>query len=243
MTDRSSCPDSCPLRNRGCYAEYHLTGAHWKKTPTLGTLWGEFCAAVAALPLGQLWRHNEAGDLPGRGDAIDGAALEQLVLANAGRRGFTYTHKPVVGDGRQAHENREAIVRAVARGFTINLSADTLQQADDLRLLGVAPVVVTLRRNAQPCTTPAGTRVMVCPAQAGDWHCSTCGLCYDARRTRPIIGFRAHGQAARAVERLVGAAQEELELVGAKRLAQEVTFTCGICGGVRCTCAARERAL
>lgn len=55
-------------------------------------------AQIAALTEGQLWRHNQAGDLVGGGNEIDTAPRGQLVAANAGKRGFTYTHKPVIGE-------------------------------------------------------------------------------------------------------------------------------------------------
>lgn len=85
-----------------------------------------------------LWRHNQAGDLPGENDTIDLVALAQLAEANVGKRGFTYTHKPMTAD------NAAAVKQANARGFTINLSADNLSEADDLAEMQVGPVVVVL---------------------------------------------------------------------------------------------------
>ena len=48
---------------------------------------------IAALPVNDLWRHNQAGDLPGDGELIDKPKLRQLIKANHGKRGFTYSHK------------------------------------------------------------------------------------------------------------------------------------------------------
>jgi hypothetical protein len=67
-----------------------------KFTP-LVTTWSQFTAAVATLPEKTLWRHNQASDLPGQGDAIDRPKLDALVKANTRRRGFTYSHKPITG--------------------------------------------------------------------------------------------------------------------------------------------------
>ncbi len=61
-----------------------------------------------------------AGDLPGHGDRIDTLMLAELVEASRGRRGFTYSHKPA------SRENLAEIRRANRKGFTINLSANTL---------------------------------------------------------------------------------------------------------------------
>ena len=80
-------------------------------------------AKVRELPDGQLWRHNEAGDLPGKGEEIDEMMLDELIEANRGRFGFTFTHKT-------SEENFAALQYANLEGFTVNLSADTLEEAD-----------------------------------------------------------------------------------------------------------------
>jgi hypothetical protein len=141
-TSADTCPDACPLKNGGgCYAEanFHLR-QHWNKVTRneRGSGWGDFCEEIAALPDGQLWRHNQAGDLPGQGDAIDRSMLSQLVEANSGKRGFTYTHKPMTP------ENRREIFNANKWGFTVNLSANNLAHADELAALEIAPVVTVL---------------------------------------------------------------------------------------------------
>jgi hypothetical protein len=149
-TSLASCPDACPLKAGGCYAKGGPLAIHWRKVTegAAGDDFETFTAKVASLPDGQLWRHNQAGDLPGHGDAIDGRQLGQLVAANAGKRGFTYTHKPMT---RAA--NREAVQAANAGGFTVNLSANTLAEADTLAGLGIAPVVVVLDAPDGHCDT------------------------------------------------------------------------------------------
>jgi hypothetical protein len=68
---------------------------HWDKVTQgeRGLDWAEFLAEIKALPRHQLWRHNQAGDLPGVGDSLDVAKLAELTKANKGKNGFTYTHK------------------------------------------------------------------------------------------------------------------------------------------------------
>jgi hypothetical protein len=167
--------------------------------------WSQFCAKVAAFKPGTFWRHNQAGDLPGVGDRIDSAALAQLVDANekAGARGFTYTHKPITGPHGQA--NQKAIMAANMRGFTVNLSANNLAEADTLAGAGIGPVVVVLPADVQgkqdDLRTPDGRKVVVCPAtyMAGRNYarasCDTCQLCQRQRST--IVGFPAHGASKR----------------------------------------------
>lgn len=187
-TERRSCPPRCPHMDAGCYADGGPLRIHWDKVPERGTAWEEFCGRIAQLPAGTLWRHNQAGDLPGDGTRIDGPALMRLVEANLGRRGFTYTHyDPTKGD------NAYWIAAANAMGFTINLSADTLEQADAYAELGIGPVVTVLHSTAgRHGATPEGRTVAVCPAvQTEGVSCATCQVC--AKQRQAIIGFPAHG--------------------------------------------------
>jgi len=225
-TSRATCWDGCPLFEESCYAEvgFH-SRLHWDRVDRGergGTL-EELCASVSRLPLRQLWRHNQAGDLPGESAKIDVPALAKIVQANrtAGARGFTYTHKPVLGDDPITTANRHAIWYANAKGFTINLSGNDLAHADELAELDIGPVVVLLptvyqrkhkgdvwleslseyrERLAQlPKTTPAGRRVPVCPATYLDnRHCGNCGLC-AVRDRKSVVGFPGHGIAAQHV--------------------------------------------
>jgi hypothetical protein len=196
-TSLASCPDACPLKAGGCYAKGGPLAIHWRKVTegAAGDDFETFTAKVASLPAGQLWRHNQAGDLPGHGDAIDGRQLGQLVAANAGKRGFTYTHKPMT---RAA--NREAVQAANAAGFTVNLSANTLAEADTLAGLGIAPVVVVLdapEGERVDTVTPDGRKVATCPATyRDDVTCASCQLC-QRRDRKVIVGFPAHGASKR----------------------------------------------
>lgn len=193
-SQRETCPQSCPHYRADCYAEDYYTRMTWDKVTQRGGDLAALCAIVAALPPGQLWRHNVAGDLPGAGEAVDADALGQLVMANIGRKGFTYTHKKQ-GDALTwaAH--------ATAWGFTVNLSADDAGEADDLAELDLGPVVAIVPTDtSEKSYTPAGRTIIVCPAQTRDGiTCATCGLCARADRG-VIIGFRAHGTRARVTD-------------------------------------------
>lgn len=211
-TSMESCPPACPLQAAGCYAMNGKLGMIWRalsatrpgrsfrngaaKVRTLN--WSQFVREVRALPAGQLWRHDQAGDLPGVGNAIDREALGKLVAANAqaGARGFTYTHKPLTRD------NRRAIRGANAMGFTINLSANNLVHADLLANANVGPVVTILPSSVnghmRGLQTPQGRPVTVCPATyREDITCESCQLC-QRQAGRAIVGFPAHGAQSRA---------------------------------------------
>lgn len=189
-TSATTCPNACAFKGNGCYAESGPLALHWRKVTNgeRGTNWGEFCKAIAALPDGQFWRHNQSGDLPGDGEHIDAGALIDLVHSNDGKRGFTYTHYSM-----EHSINRESVKYSNAHGFTINLSANNLDHADQLAALGIAPVVVVLPIDQKEnLETPQGLKVVVCPATVrDDVSCDTCQLCQCQRST--IVGFPAHG--------------------------------------------------
>lgn len=198
-TSSDTCPDSCALKNKGCYASYGHLSIHWRKINNgeRGLTYDQFLVSISSLPKGQLWRHNQAGDLPGSGDDLDVFALADLVRANKGKRGFTYTHKPMT-----TATSRKAVAAANRNGFTINLSADNLVMADELADLDIAPVVVILSSatGKKNPTTPKGRTVVVCPASyRKDITCATCGLCQHKDR-KTIVGFPAHGPAKRKLD-------------------------------------------
>ena len=91
-TEQRSCPTTCPLKEV-CYAKFHFQGANWRKVSERGMEWGEFLSAVRKISRGQIWRHNVSGDLAADAEGnIDLEDVRGLVVANRGRRGYTYTH-------------------------------------------------------------------------------------------------------------------------------------------------------
>jgi hypothetical protein len=212
-SERGTCPPSCGLYEAGCYASYGKLGFHWKNVPRDGLPWAGFLEKVRGLPEGQLWRHNVAGDLAGAGEHLSAAALSELVDANRGRRGFSFTHKyppagAVLWVGLMEAPTRwtcasEAIRYANTNGFTVNLSADSPTEADRLADLAIGPVVTLLPHDAPVrLKTPAGRRVTVCPAETEGLTCRECELCAIPDR-KVIIGFRAHGNYRKHVTELV----------------------------------------
>ena len=198
-TTPESCPDACSLKKNGCYADSGPVHYAWRRAESHGVEWQEFCDKVAALPKLQLWRHNVAGDLPGQSNTINPQALRELINANKGKRGFTYTHYPLNVAG-----NRKAIALANARGFTINVSRETYSEADEAIKYGIAPVAVLQEIDAPKVSyTPAGNKVVTCPATYRDnVTCQSCELCYNINR-RVIVGFPAHGVSKRKVINII----------------------------------------
>jgi hypothetical protein len=183
---RDTCPPSCVHYRTSCYAESFHTRLNWDKVETRGLNLAELAVSISLLPSGQLWRFAVAGDLPGQGETVDAYALGQIVKANLGRRGFTYTHKHSAQAIKWAKH-------ATAWGFTTNLSADDAGHADRLAKHGLPVVALVPDDTPRYSMTPEGRHILVCPAQTTEHiTCETCGLCQRADRTS-IIGFRAHG--------------------------------------------------
>lgn len=219
-TSSNTCSDACPLKANGsCYAKQGPLGIVWQQVDA-GKFSGgldKLAEQISALPQGTLWRHNQAGDLPGDGDDIDVGALNAIVDANSGKKGFTYTHKPLTA------ENLDAIAHANAQGFTINLSGNSLAEVDRLTATGL-PVTTVLpieygrtydrtgwtetvaeykARLAElpSLTTAGGVQVEPCPATYLDTDCKRCGLC-QKRARKVAVGFPAHGAKAKLASQI-----------------------------------------
>jgi len=183
---KTSCPATCSLHDE-CYAlKYHLN-MHVDKV-TSGervTEYQSFCNNIRKLPYGQLWRHNQAGDLHRELDQVN-----KLIDANNGRRGFTYTaHK---------HFPPELFIRAKRQGFTINKSCYTASSAADAASRGIPAVFSGAPIEYRDVTawTEFGVRFVVCPTKrnspaAKKVQCATCQLCHT-RPDNTVIVFPLH---------------------------------------------------
>lgn len=204
---RQTCPDSCPLKTKGCYAESGPINIHWDLVSRgeRGVSWERFLAQIRKLRKGTLWRHDQAGDLQGENERINAKALAELVSANKGRKGFTYTHYPVlakdvIGDFSPqekeeiAYWNRTNIEAANKNGFTINLSANGPRHAEELKELNIAPVATIVEEDFQ-----TNDKIVVCPAtRRDDVNCSNCQLCQ--KQHSKVVGFPVHGSRKRAAQ-------------------------------------------
>jgi hypothetical protein len=175
---------------------------HWKKVTSgeRGTDWETFTHAIKRLPRGQVWRHNQSGDLPGKSSTINADELRALVKANKGKHGYTYTHKPLT------KRNVELIKDANDNGFTINASCDNIKDLDKVMAKGLPAVAIAPSDAPRKLITKKGNVSVGCPAAyREDTTCANCGhgdpLC--ARPNRPYaIHFPAHGVSKRKANEL-----------------------------------------
>jgi hypothetical protein len=188
-TDKKSCPSTCPLLGNGCYAGAGHSNIHWKKLDNGGLNIDQLAALIKKLPIGTIWRHNEAGDLPHTGDnqTIDGQLLGKIVAANSRKNGFTYTHYPLT------QQNIETLKQANEKGFTINVSANNFEELDFAMEQNLPSVVMVDENSPNKFTTKNGNKVIVCPNQLKDKiTCIECGLCQQKDR-KFAIAFKLHG--------------------------------------------------
>ena len=203
MTESTSCPDSCSLKGAGCYARFSFVGIQWRQLDkgTHGIEWDEFIRELSAMPNGYTFRHNVAGDLPHVNGRIDAVKLLQLVMASNKKLGFTYTHHDM-----QNPDNLALVLGANKKGLTINVSCDNLDQVDNAIALGLPVATILPETSGKTTTTPAGNRVVTCPATYSDKvQCSNCGsgkpLCARADRGY-AIGFPVHGSGKKQAEKV-----------------------------------------
>ncbi|AET72847.1 hypothetical protein CPVG_00042, partial [Cyanophage KBS-S-1A] len=162
-----------------------------------GTDWQGLCEFVSQLPAKQLWRHNQAGDLPHDNGDINFSDMVELVLANHGKRGFTYTHHVL-------NDHNAAIIKAANdHGFTVNVSTESKADAVSAYNQGL-PAVCVVPSDHADTAEHEGVKFVTCPAQTNDtMTCSECGLCSQSKR-QCVVMFKAHGNAKRHVSELVG---------------------------------------
>lgn len=195
-TSMNTCPVTCEFNTEnsgGCYANGGPLRLHWQKVSDgeRGMDWDAFVQSIAKLPKKQLWRHNQAGDLPHSHEYIDADMVMALVKANKGKNGFTYTHHDI---GKP--HNQTIVEMANDAGFTVNVSGNNPTQAARMKKETSAPVVSVVTSdfwNGSNAVNHNGESFVRCPAEyLENVSCATCGACAVSNR-KSIIGFTAHG--------------------------------------------------
>ena len=199
---RKTCPDTCSLKNNGCYGDNFPIRLHWDRMSNdQNDNWDEFVSSVRKFRQenpDRLWRYNIVGDIVGNNTKIDFPKLKKLVKANNGGDVIAYTHKYT----RQ--ENLAHIRYAVKRGFNINLSADNTEDAISLHKktkLHTTAVLSVTKRNYEKLSDSekqdyrsnlSVNKIVICPEQTGAVKdCQSCKLCSNSKR-KSIVGFLKH---------------------------------------------------
>jgi hypothetical protein len=200
-SSRATCSPTCPFFGNGCYAESGPLLLHWRKVTEgmRGVNFRAFCDQLSKLEAGRLFRHNQAGDLPHTAGKISRAFIKSMVASVKHLKAFTYTHHDI-----RKGENLSLLRYANRNGFTINVSTESEEAADDAISAGLPAVMVANSEEARTTWhTKGGNVVLVCPAQRSDTTtCADCKLCHHRGR-RVVIAFLAHGTSKRKADSVV----------------------------------------
>jgi hypothetical protein len=178
-TSRNTCPETCPLKGNGCYAESGPIALAWNKCRM--TL-AEVIAGIQKLPYGSRLRLFPAGDMPGEGMAIDTFAMQEILLTCM-ERGLTvwgYTHKDT---------DIEFLLWANRLpGITISVSCSTQEECDIYRSLDLPTTVPVANLEA---IEQLNKRFIPCQHSITQKPCTTCNLCMS--KHLKTICFPVHG--------------------------------------------------
>jgi hypothetical protein len=197
---QDTCPESCPLRNEGCYAETGWAGLQTYRINTVqkALRWSVTkLAQVEAMMIGRLTgtrrlRAHVVGDCSTvMGARHVGGALRRHE-AKHGMRAWTYTHA-----WREVHALDWAGARVLASCGTVG----ELQEAHDRMY---AATVIIPRTESRKAYQSGGFTIIPCPAQFKDARtgqrqttCERCNLCSDTKRNwarKRVVGFQPDGQ-------------------------------------------------
>lgn len=223
-TSKSSCPNRCPFKGSGCYAEGIRTVKTWERADdesdkrfvssqddlTLALL-GGVIEHIKEPENELLFRHNIAGDLAVR-NTNNFNTHEFLDIANAiirvnavysgnfGKvvKGFTYTHCELT-------EGDKYVINSMKGVMTVNVSTDSVLEARIAKAKGFNTVLTSVnpKDDIRLLREVHGLTAVQCPAQTREGiTCNSCRLCAKDRDAIVIFGIHgAHkGKARKAIQ-------------------------------------------
>lgn len=217
-SSRATCPEKCPLKAGGCYAEGYYTRKLWDRCDNPEDT--RYVANYDQLRLAlleatiqhikgspnTLFRHNVAGDV-----AIEGTSVIDIkrvnILADAVKYvntlfpdsliGYTYTHCEI------SEYAAGVIHEAASKGFLINASCETVSEVMQAKALGINTVITSVNsEETKKALKASGIVGVQCPAQThADRTCKECRLCARDRKTTVI--FSIHGETAKKAAKVI----------------------------------------
>ncbi len=200
---QGSCPTTCPLMGKGCYARGRIFGIPERYGAEDD---GEYATVRAladkrgkGLPMGGLFRANVSGDLLDDQGSLDTAyadALSHVATERPDADVFTYTHA------------WRTLTPDVAPGVTVNASCESAAAIEDAVSAGW-PTTVVDPGGADTLIgqTIGGRKVVQCPQQTKGLTCEQCRLCARPNR-KSTVAFVVHGGGKAIAARQVNAARE-----------------------------------
>ena len=216
---RATCPNRCPLKGNGCYADSFFTSRQWNRCDDEGDkryiansrdLVLELTSAVAIHAKKDegsiLFRHNIAGDiaLP-NSNKIGEERLNTLVkscnevstILNVNLMGYTYTHCNLsIGNIKKVKDAQD-------RGFIVNFSCETIEEVKEVKITDCNAVMTSVNPNETiKELKKEGLKSLQCPAQTTDgMNCKKCKLCARARDV--VIIFEVHGKDSNKAKKVI----------------------------------------
>lgn len=217
-SSRATCPEKCPLKDGGCYAEGYYTRKLWDRCdnpedPRYVANYDQLRLALLEATIqhikgspNALFRHNVAGDV-----AIEGTSVIDInrvnILADAVKYvntlfpdsliGYTHTHCEI-------SEYAAGIIHeAASKGFLINASCETVPEVMQAKALGINTVITSVNpEETKKALKASGIVGVQCPAQThADRNCKECQLCARDRKITVIFGI--HGTTAKKAAKVI----------------------------------------
>lgn len=185
----ATCPDTCPLKNNGCYAQNNPLSMHVRKCDNAAAgltpveIAREEARAIRALKGTLPLRLHVSGDFKDTESAaiVDAAAGEYT--KKHGQPVWTYTH------------TWRSIPRATFKHIVILASCESLDEVKEAESLGYRAAVIL----------PTGTKtknVQVCRHTTHGIQCDECRMCMS-KRAKKAVGFYPHGSGAKKASAII----------------------------------------
>lgn len=185
---KDTCPDSCALKQGGCYAWglFYLNVLSSKIKNRTIQIKSLKEALAARRDDCKIVRHRVAGDIVGD---VPGTLEECKEVIKAGLTNIGYTHHWRSEEAQPLKEYFRA-------------SCETVEDVLEARKNGWAATMIVPKGSPKRMKLPNGETAYKCPARYGvegkpDITCNTCTLCkVDERTADKTVMFEVHGNAA-----------------------------------------------
>lgn len=184
-----TCPESCKLKNNGCYAKTSFAGIHNKRLENAHS--GMYAYDIvrkeareiiknAHKSKGQALRLHVSGDARTNGSA--------KLLANAAKHwnGMVYSY---------THAWRDVSRKSWGK-ISILASCETIDDVKRAHKKGYAASLIVESHKDSKAYDIDGVKVIPCPSQTKDVTCEQCRLCMRdevLHKQKAVIAFAAHG--------------------------------------------------
>jgi hypothetical protein len=192
---KGTCPESCSLKNNGCYAQLSFVGIVSRRLDKLASKKPENNAKHEAhvikssylgskIPKNTILRMHVSGDIYNIKSAMILNNAVKLWKKRGGLVAYSYTH------------NWANIPRQLLSNISILASIEKNSDIKEVRHFGYAPAIVVDKFDSPKAFLLEGVKFIPCPAQIKKVTCEKCKLCMKADwlySQNMGIAFLAHG--------------------------------------------------